>query len=352
MLGLVAIACASVSCHRGSSAGSGTSPPPPIASSPSPEEAAAAGWPAGARPIVWHASPRNLALNDTHVFFTDDRGDGTVFRVPKDGGAADAVATKQARLGRIAANGAKVFWIADAGSVFEAAVEGGAPAVLLPSAEGKGAAVDLATDAGHVYVLWAEATPTPGATTRSAGAREMPRTAKILRVDNGGHEPTLLGSVPGSRARRIAVDSTGIYWTDAENGVMRLALAGGSPTALVAGAGTVTSPAPHPFALALSAERVTFGDAFDHRLRSVAKEGGAVEVLDASGDLSEEGLVVARGNVYCGEMSGMQGLRKIPLAGGKPQSICCGGGGGAVATDGAAVFVTSPTTNTVLRVAL
>jgi hypothetical protein len=328
------------------------STPPPIvssttASSPSSEEAMAAGYGTAHRPIVWHASPRNLTLNNSHVFFTDDHAGGTVYRVPKNGGVVEVLATSRDGLGRVAANETNVYWTTRRGSVIVASASKSMPTVLLRNTD-LGGAVDLATDAAHVYVLWAESIRKPDREASGGeGGRAEPKTTRILRIDSGGNEPTVLLSANG-RGQRITVDATGIYWTDAETGVMKLPLGGRSPIVLVP-PGTL---APHPWEIALSETEVYFNDAVDHRLRLVSKHAGAVQVLHTGADTADDGLAVVHGIV---NFSGAnpkpgRGILRIPAYGGSVTALCCEDGGGEMTADGDALFVASTSTGTVLRI--
>src|SRR5271170_1905399 len=146
VLSVLAVA-ASTSCksRRSGPADPGSSSPPASsaapalsAPSPSPAEAVAAGWADPAvRPVAWHVSPRNVAVDERDLFFTDDRGDGSVFRLPKEGGVAEVVATGQKMLGRIAAGAGGACWIASASVVF--ASRGKEPVVILPMTQNGGA---------------------------------------------------------------------------------------------------------------------------------------------------------------------------------------------------------------------
>jgi hypothetical protein len=158
----------------------------------------------------------------------------------------------------------------------------------------------------------------------------------------------VLFSAKGSRGQRIAVDPTGIYWTDAETGVMRLPVGSRSPIVLV----PPGRLAPHPWEVALSETEVYFNDAVDHQLRLVSKHGGAVQALHTDADKADDGLAVAHGFV---NFSGAnpkpgRGILRIPAYGGSVAALCCEDAGGEMAADGDALFVASPSKGTVLRI--
>lgn len=59
------------------------------------------------------ADPRNLAVDDSHVYWTT--GDGKVQRVPKVGGAVETLASDQDSPGAVTVDATSVFWINEAG---------------------------------------------------------------------------------------------------------------------------------------------------------------------------------------------------------------------------------------------
>jgi sugar lactone lactonase YvrE len=60
------------------------------------------------------ALPNGVALDGTHVYWTN-RGDGTVMRVPKDGGSPEVLAEGQRSPGKLALDDTSIYWV-DEGS--------------------------------------------------------------------------------------------------------------------------------------------------------------------------------------------------------------------------------------------
>lgn len=166
------------------------------------------------------ATPSGLAVDDTHVYWTNQgsstASDGVVRRRSKTSGTIQTIATGQAHPDRIAVSGDQVFWLNLGqdmggatgwvnGAVMRASKLGGSLKSLSPATW----PTDLAVDDEHVYF-----------TEYSAGT--------IRRVGKSGitSAVTLVSTNEPGSPTAIAVDDTHVYWTlgcgVAADGVRRL----------------------------------------------------------------------------------------------------------------------------------
>ena len=161
-------------------------------------------------------SPLAVAVDATHLYWTNtgpSAGQGSVMRVPLDGGVPEALAAGQSP-SSLALNSTDLFWANSVGArgIMRLGLSGGAPATLATS---PGTPTGLALDATHVYWL---------------------SGAEVLKVPLGGGAATVLATGPAP-GWAIAVDELNVYWTSADfasmkGTVQRVPLAGGAITTL------------------------------------------------------------------------------------------------------------------------
>ena len=203
--------------------------------------------------------PWGVAIDDTHVYFTC-QGDGTVKRVPKDGGAVETLASGLTYPRAIGVDDQEVFW-GDGGRVHRAPLAGAA-----------GAPTDWAASSGEVDTLvvtesqvWWLSTSTgvvahenkqPNIATVGSFFREGLPSPIGLAVDDGlvfwttqgdGSlwsqstaalaDPVALIADDGAGPARIALDATTVFWVGQADGTIRkVPRGGGDPTLLGSGA--------------------------------------------------------------------------------------------------------------------
>ncbi len=155
--------------------------------------------------VVTGLAMRQVAVDDAFVYWTEYQSNGTVSRAPKTGGDAVALATGQEVGYGIAVRDGYVYWgAAGQGHISRVPVTGGASELLVDLSGGYGRAVVV--DDANVYF---------SSIVSSGEVRVVPR--------NGGTARTLatgLADAPWG----IAVDTTAVYFTDAQGGrVMKVA---------------------------------------------------------------------------------------------------------------------------------
>lgn len=176
-----------------------------------------------------------MAVNSKNVYWSDGQD---LLEVPLAGGLPSTLVSN-ARGFAMAANSAALFWTDDTdGVVMKLQLAGGTP-ITLAGGQSENTASSpeaIAIDSTNVY--WTDA----GDGT----------TGTVMKEPIGGGVATTLASgqddlgaafQPGGGNRRMAVDSTSVYWTgdmqtdasDANGTVVKVPTAGGTPTTLFSG---------------------------------------------------------------------------------------------------------------------
>jgi hypothetical protein len=138
--------------------------------------------------IAMSSTPWGLALDATHVYWSDE--DGTVMRVDKDGQNPIQIASGDAGAYGLALDATHVFWASlISGEIKRANLDGTGVTTL---ATGQTDAFAMVVDATRVYWL------------RQSGGG-------IWSVEKTGGAPKLVTAQPTLWA--MAIDSSGLYWT-------------------------------------------------------------------------------------------------------------------------------------------
>jgi sugar lactone lactonase YvrE len=162
------------------------------------------------------------------------------------------------------------------------------------------------------YVYWSNMNTN---TSAGAGVFRVPR--------NGGDVETVAADY---RAEAMATDGTYVYWVDESTGpaggpganqVYRVAISGGTPTALAPAADGY-----HP-GIAVSDTHVYWTDQITPAIRRAPKEGGAVETLAAPNSGDAFGIAVDTGVVYWAIQSGGT-VMSTPAEGGASSVLASG----------------------------
>jgi hypothetical protein len=164
------------------------------------------------------ASPSQIAVDATSVYWTNETDYGTVVTVPKSGGTPRTLAREMGRVPvAIAVDSTDVYWTtygtfqAFPYQMMKLALDGGVPTTIASGQYGP-------------WTLWVDPT---GIYTTTGDA--------VVRVALDGGTITTLASDQGS-PNTIAVDATNVYWgNEDDETVVEAPLAGGAPITLASG---------------------------------------------------------------------------------------------------------------------
>jgi formylglycine-generating enzyme required for sulfatase activity len=255
------------------------------------------------------AGPAAIAVDATNAYWTDS-ADGTVMKVPLDGGVPTLLASGQTPEfvtsfpTPIAVDATSVYWT-NTHAVMKVALGGGAPTTLATGLSQPGA---MAVDATNVY--W---------TDGSAGA--------VMKVPLGGGTPVTLASV-ATTPNSIAVDGTSVYWTNTDGTVMKAPIGGGN--ALTLAVGQVA-----PRTIAVDATSVYWTNS-PGAVMKLALAGGTPVALGAFGGVSFTMVVNATG-IYSPTADKVMAM---PLTGGTPVTLSTTNGAYSIAVAGTKVYWT------------
>jgi hypothetical protein len=194
--------------------------------------------------------PADIAVDATHVYWTNEGDLGFVAKVPLEGGSPTRLMDALTYPGAIAVDDTHVYWsnffsTTDGGSssLMKVPLDGGTGTVLASSLD---PVTDIAVDAGQVYFVI-----------------NNQYVRSVSRISSAGGPVTTLSA---NHATCMAVDSTGVYIGGAgeyQNSVVRYSLDAGGETVLGGGAFFANS-------IALDADSVFWSSALDG-VRSTAK---------------------------------------------------------------------------------
>ena len=258
-------------------------------SAPAPGEPASVATPLASVPVLLASAQRgssNLAQDCNYIYWTWSDGfqpRGFVMRVSKRGGNPETVVSGQADLTALAVDASFAYWTnsAAAGKIMKISLNGGRPEMVAvdPSSE-------VAVDASNVYWF-------------SLGRLKM--------VSKRGGTAATLATGDEESSGRIALDSTHVYWTNPgtweencgfckkDGSVMKVPIAGGKQTTLVAGQ-------PGPGVIAVDSTGVyyatenVYGGIGDGRIMKLPLDGGRPEPLATN--QSPSGLAIDESSVY------------------------------------------------------
>jgi hypothetical protein len=227
-----------------------------------------------------------LAVDATSVYWVVPGGggnpnEGSVNRIPLDGGTPTVLAANQGTEGSIAVDATSVYWAIQTGIVKQPLAGGTPIAIVMVEAP-----TILGLDSTSVYF-----------TKYGGGIMKAP-------IDGGAPVMLAAGVTPGG-GMLGAVDSTSVYYVDG-NDVMKVSIAGGTPT-------TLAAAQPQIEGLALDSTNVYWTDFLD-----VAADGGP---------LFDAGTV-----------------KSVPIGGGTPTMVASGvTAPTAIAVDATSVYVSMGT---------
>lgn len=229
--------------------------------------------------------PSSIAVDEAYVYWTnlgslETPTDGSVMKVPLDGGPATILASGQYAASAIAVDADRVYWVSY-NSVYSVPLGGGA-VVPLYEASVPVEITGLAVDATAVY--WHRGSP-------------------IHQALSGG-APVAMAANVGQGPGSLALDATNVYWTvgqqpcdtnlcEANNGavVMKVSKTGGAPETLA----SFETPGYPVTQLAVDATHIYWTSA--HELQRMSIDGGPVESL-ASNQGSPHAMVLSTTDVY------------------------------------------------------
>ena len=153
--------------------------------------------------------PRGIAVDSGHVYWVDSAA-GKVLRVPLSGGGVDTLATGQSRPQDLVVGTSSLYWVNNGKISLGPGMDGGVMKVDLPSGKPTSLATSeawptaIAMDGTNLY--WTNAGTQDGDYT-SGEVRKMPL--------NGSGRPVTIATIGSMSNSRLAVHDTSVYWITA-----------------------------------------------------------------------------------------------------------------------------------------
>lgn len=224
-------------------------------------------------------SPNSLTIDATNVYWTDDGPDGgSVLSIPKHGGTVTTLAGDLPDPGAISVQGSAVYW-ANVGAGGQPCDAGCAPSVA-----------SVATAGGAVSTLYTAPTSSfpDGIVAHGASVYLSTSDGRIVDIpDDGGAAKLLRYEVTSNQG--IAADDTYVYWVDTAGNVMRIPLGGGTPTVL--------AYSQQASSIAVDATGVYWTNSGDGTVMTVPVSGGTPATL-VSGLSYPSGIALGPSSVY------------------------------------------------------
>jgi len=272
--------------------------------------------------------PWSIAVDSTHVYWSNYTSTGAIRRATITGGAAENLATSQNLPNGIAVNSTRIYWAAEGESRVRMTLKGGGGAVTtiwnLPASS---PAAVSATDAVVVWDTWAggiyraNADGSSPAVVYPIGTNSNPNRivtdgTYIWWVNWGGGQVrrgTLTSGVPINLATSqgellsVAVDDTHAYWTSGNpSNLIRRGLKGETSTPVTLASEQTSTP----IGLAVDATHVYFASADAGTVSRVAKSGSPATVeLLATGQGYPAFMAVDATAIYWANRDGGQIMR-------------------------------------------
>lgn len=281
------------------------------------------------------STPTNVALDDTHLYWTNQVPGGAIMRVPRLGGAAEIVAAKTKIPGGLAVDGSSVFWseFESGGSIWRLDmidVGDASKAVELHT----GQATSLTLIAEGTRVFWV----TPG-TVRS-----------VLKAGGGYLQ---LADGQGTPAGLVAGFGL-VFWTNAVAGTV----VGTNLSDLDAGITTLASDQSYPVGLAADisnlywANNMAGADGGLPRIMAVSRTASVAPKVLADDQAGPIGVAQRGTYVYWTNNVGGSVMRVLKT-GGAPETLASGQQApGGIAVDSTAVYWVNRDDGNVMALAL
>lgn len=277
--------------------------------------------------------PSNVALDSTHLYWTNQQPGGAVSRVPRSGGPVEVVAQLSLAPGGIAVDDTAVFWseFASAGSVWRLDKSSiGDTTAAVELASGQGTSTALALDGNRVY--WT----TPGTIRRTF------KTGGSVETIASGQE------TPGGLVAQLGL----AFWTNvmggtvvgldtnSDGGVHVFATGQGFPAGLTADLGNL-----------YWANNVADTDGGSPAIMTIAKLNVTTPTVLAGGQAGPLGIAQFGTHIYWTNNGGGTVMRVLKT-GGTPEVLASGQQAPAgIAVDATAVFWVNRDDGTVAAVA-